>query len=568
MKTIKYLAGFLAAAFMFNACEEANVLNNQNKDQEKPSVTLTQKVADDVTLSFEIAASENAAQYAYAVFAGSDNPVPSAYDILVEEAQADASGSFNTSLSEDDAFTSSVTVDCTEFPAKTYQVFAAAITETGLIGEVVALDVTMNDTWIPMPAGAEPDGNVITLAFDEVVKRGTGNAYVSVIAWGVSQYYIKDQLVAEENIAVAANTVTITCPEAGAGAGYILSFDKGLVTDLSGNPCDACKSGLDQNGNYVNLGWDTDWVNFNITESSFETPAEDVDWAAEDASLTFRLPVQVFETGLPNPIKVVYAEDEGVYELHAEYELSEDDAQTVTVYLPKMPTGTFDVTVEKGAFSDMWGNINNEFNPAEHRYSNFLTALVEGTYLVDYLYADADGNPVLGQFPVYVELADRTTVVLSADWFNYAYSLTGLTGYVANPTLVGTIDYGKKTISFGGEYLSNGSLKSGAFVTGFYYYDEAKTQMLVFWGDGSTGKEPVVMSFDDDGYVKTMSYCDYSIHDVETGDYLDLYGCTAVTEDADARVTYVPETEGNSSEAGAPSESKLNPVYVQGNFRK
>lgn len=567
MKTIKYLAGFLAAASILISCEEANVLNNQNKGKEKPSVTLKQKVADDVTLSFEITASENASQYAYAVFAGSDNPVPSAYDILVEEALADASGSFNTSLSEEDSFENTVTVDCTEFPAETYQVFAAAITETGLIGEVVTLDVTMNDTWIPQPAGASFDKNVLTLAFDETVVRGKGKAYVSVIAWGVGAYYVKDQVIAEENITVEANTVTLVCPEAGNGAGYYVSFEEGLVTDLSGNKCAQCVSGLDQDGEYVNLGWDTDWVNYPILDSYFETPAEGTDWGAEGACITFKLPVQMMDSGLTNPIQVVYDEDEGQSQLNAEYVLGED-AQTVTVYLPKMPTGEFDVTVAEGAFYDVWGNINDAYIPAKYRYSNYLTALVEGTYLVDYLYADAEGNPVLDKFPIYVELADRTTVVVSADWFNYAYSLMGEPGYDVNPTLVGTIDYGKKLISFKGDMIMNGSLTSGALGSGFYYYDDAKTQMLVFWGGGSTGKDPVVLSFDSDGYIKTMSYCDYSVHDVASGDYLGLYGCTAVTEDADAAVTFVPETEVYSLEAGAPSVSKLNPVYVQGNFKK
>ncbi len=550
MKTIKYLAGFLAAAFMFNACEEANVLNNQNKDQEKPSVTLTQKVADDVTLSFEIAASENAAQYAYAVFAGSDNPVPSAYDILVEEAQADASGSFNTSLSEDDAFTSSVTVDCTEFPAKTYQVFAAAITETGLIGEVVALDVTMNDTWIPMPAGAQPDGNVITLAFDEVVKRGTGNAYVSVIAWGVGQVYINNQKITEENIVIAANTVTITCPEAGAGAGYILSFDKGFVTDLSGNPCDACKSGLDQNGDYVNLGWDTPNAPIAITEACFAEPAEDVDWMAEDANIVFTVPTQVMvNTKVKNPVSVVYLEAEGQSILYAEWTLGED-GKTVTVYLPKQPTGEFDVLVAEGAFYDVWGNVTTAFEPSALRYSNFLVDLKVGQYLVDYAW-DTEEGVETSKFISIFEKLNNTTVLMSADWFE----LMGGKALALPSQLVGEVDYASMTVTFDGTWLYNGSAYPyPAYGMGFYDANEAGTIGFVFFGSGE-GTDPIVVKFDEDGYFTEISYCEYGLFNYETEEYLGSY---SYCPDG-SKLTYVPQEESQQVSAKAPAKGlKLN----------
>lgn len=567
MKTIKYLVAFLSAALMFAACEQDPGLSQQNKGKEKPTVTLTTKVAEDVTLSFGLTASENAAQYAYAVFPGTDNEVPSAYDILVEETFAAASGSFNTSLTEEDDFTATVTVDCSDFVAEKYQVFAAAITETGLVGDVAVLDVTMNDTWIPQPAGASVDKNVLTLAFDEEVVRGKGKAYVSIIAWGVGKFYMVDEPIADENITVEANTVTIVCPEAGNGAGYYVSFEEGLVTDLSGNKCEECVSGLDNDYQYVGLGWDTDWVNLPILDSYFETPAEGTDWGAEGASITFKLPVQMMDSGLTNPIQVLYDEDEGQSQLNAEYVLGED-GQTVTVYLPKMPTGAFDVSVAEGAFYDVWGNINNAYTPATYRYSNYLTALVEGLYLVDYLYPDAEGNPVVGQFPAEIELVDRSTAVIYADWFNYAYSLTGESGYVSMPYLVGTVNYADGTIVFDGRHIVNNSLTTGAFASPYYYHDSAKTQMVVFWGGGETGQEPVVITFNNDGYLDSMSYCDYTIHDAATGKGLTLFGCTAVTETANAAMTYVPSTEASSVVANAPARKTLEPVNVKGTFTK
>ena len=339
MKTIKYLVAFLAAALMFNACEQEQGLSQQNKDKQKPTVSLVLNEANDVTLSFDVVASENAAQYAYAVFPGSDNEVPSAYDILLTETFAAAAEAFNTKIGEGASATANVTLDCSDFAAETYQIFAAAITETGLIGEVAVLDVTMNDTEIPVLAGAAVDANVLTLQFNEAVVRGNGKAYVTIIAWGVGQYYMMDEVITDENITVENNVVTIVCPEAGNGAGYIVSFEEGLVKDLSGNKCTAVKSGLDANYQYVGLGWDTDFVPITITESCFVEPAENTNWGAEDANLVFVLPTEVMiNTAVSQPITVIYDEAEGVSQLYAEWTLGED-FKTVTVYLPKMPTG-------------------------------------------------------------------------------------------------------------------------------------------------------------------------------------------------------------------------------------
>lgn len=552
MKTVKYIVALLAAALMLGACEKGDGLNQQNKGKEKPSVTLTQKVADDVTLTFDITASDNAAQYAYAVYAGSDNETPVAYDILVEETFADASGSFNTALTEEDSYTQTVTVDCTEFPSETYQVFAAAITDSGLIGEVTVLDVTMNDTWIPEPAGASVDGNTVTLAFNELIKRGTGKAYVSIIAWGVGGLVMQDQLIAEENISVDANTITLVCPEAGAGAGYYVSFEEGLVTDLSGNKCAACTSGWDNNaGAYVNIGWDTDNVAIPITEDCFVEPAEDVNWGAEDASIVFVLPTEVaINTRVKDPITVLYDEAEGQSLLYAEWTLGED-FKTVTVYLPKMPTGEFDVLVANAAFYDMWGNFTTGFEPEVLRYSNFLVDLKPGYYMVDYAW-DGEEGVETSQFISLFEKVDNTTVVMSADWFE----LMGGQSF-ALPQLVGTVDYATSTVVFDGTFLYQGSVyPKPAFGMGFYSMQSGAS--LVFFGGGN-GADPIVVKFDEDGYFTEISYCEYGL-------YTDSYqGAYSYCPDG-SKLTYVPEEESQQTSAKAPAKGiKFN---LKGGYTK
>ena len=514
MKTIKYLVAFLAAALMFNACEQEQGLSQQNKDKQKPTVSLVLNEANDVTLSFDVVASENAAQYAYAVFPGSDNEVPSAYDILLTETFAAAAEAFNTKIGEGASATASVTLDCSGFAAETYQIFAAAITETGLIGEVAVLDVTMNDTEIPVLAGAAVDANVLTLQFNEAVVRGSGKAYVTIIAWGVGQYYMMDEVIAGENITVENNVVTIVCPEAGNGAGYIVSFEEGLVKDLSGNKCTAVKSGLDANYQYVGLGWDTDFVHIPITESCFVEPAENVNWGAEDANLVFVLPTEVMiNTAVSQPITVIYDEAEGVSQLYAEWTLGED-FKTVTVYLPKMPTGKFDVAIAEGAFYDIWGNPTSAFEPAELRYSNFLNVQIQtGYYAVDYVW-DTEAGQEASQFLALLEQVDNSTVLLSADWFE----LMGGQKLALPTQLVGTVNYAESTITFDGRWLYNGSLYSqSAF--GIGYYTLSSGEMLVFFS-GDSGNDPITVNFDENGYLTQISNIEYGVY----GDsYLGAY---------------------------------------------
>lgn len=514
MKTIKYLVAFLAAALMFNACEQEQGLSQQNKDKQKPTVSLVLNEANDVTLSFDVVASENAAQYAYAVFPGSDNEVPSAYDILLTETFAAAAEAFNTKIGEDASATASVTLDCSDFAAETYQIFAAAITETGLIGEVAVLDVTMNDTEIPVLAGAAVDANVLTLQFNEAVVRGNGKAYVTIIAWGVGQYYMMDEVITDENITVENNVVTIVCPEAGNGAGYIVSFEEGLVKDLSGNKCTAVKSGLDANYQYVGLGWDTDFVPITITESCFVEPAENTNWGAEDANLVFVLPTEVMiNTAVSQPITVIYDEAEGVSQLYAEWTLGED-FKTVTVYLPKMPTGEFDVAIAEGAFYDIWGNPTSAFEPAALRYSNFLNVQIQtGYYAVDYVW-DTEAGQEASQFLALLEQVDNSTVLLSADWFE----LMGGQKLALPTQLVGTVNYAESTITFDGRWLYNGQLYSqSAF--GIGYYTLSSGEMLVFFS-GDSGNDPITVKFDENGYLTEISNIEYGVY----GDsYLGAY---------------------------------------------
>ena len=520
MKTIKYFAALLCMALVMGACTKGDGLSDQNAGKTKPTVALTQNVATDYALEFTMEVSQNASQYAYAVMTGHDNSVPTPISILTNEVVGAQTGeTFNMKGEVELEDKKVVTLDCSGFkaPSDKYQVFAVAITADGLAGDVVTLDVTMNDKTAPAPMAFGAEGNVAQVQWAEAVKLGTGKAYVSVLAFGAMAYAVQNQEIAAENITVEGNILTIVCPEAPAGAGYVVSIDAGIVTDLSGNPSPAIKSAY-ASGKYQNIGWTTPNVEIPITAASFKTPAEDVNWAAEDANLVFTLPTEVMvNTAVKNPISVIYNEAEGVSQLFAEWTLAEDN-KTVTVYLPKMPTGEFDVVVKANAFFDVWNNKTSAFEPATLRYSNFLVQLKPGYYMVDYAWDTQEGTET-SKFLALFEQLDGQTVLMSADWFE----LMGGTKLALPTQMVGVVDFSTSTVVFDGRWLYNGKLYSSpAFGMQFYNYDEAGTQGLVFFG-GGTGADPIVVKFNADGYFTEISLCEYGVYDLVNNKYLGAY---------------------------------------------
>lgn len=521
MKTIKYLAAFLCAALVMGACAKTDGLSDQNAGKEKPVVEIVQKVATDLNLQFDLKVTGKANQFGYVVMSGHDNTAPAPVSILANEVSgAQAGETFWYEKGDEDTYVKTVTLDCSAFkkPSDKYQVFAVAITADGLAGDVITLDVTMDDKTAPAPISFDAEGNTLQVEWAEDIALSTGKAYVTILAWGVSKIALNNAVIEADNLSVEGNVLTIVCPEAGNGAGYIVSLESGVVKDLSGNPSPAIRSGLDKNNEYVGLGWDTPNVDITITAASFKTPAEDVNWAAKDANLVFTLPTEVMvNTAVKNPISVIYNEAEGISQLFAEWTLAEDN-KTVTVYLPKMPTGEFDVTVKAGAFYDVWGNVTSAFEPTSLRYSNFLVELKPGYYSVDYAWDTEDGTET-GKFLALFEQLDGQTVLMSADWFE----LMGGQGLALPTQMVGVVDYSNSTVVFDGSWLYKGNLYSNpAFGMQFYNYDDEGTQGLVFFG-GGTGADPIVVKFDADGYFTEISYCEYGLYDLVNNKYLSAY---------------------------------------------
>ncbi len=529
MKAIKYLAMFFAAGALFAGCSDNDdELNNQNAGKPQPTVTLSKTAAVDGSFTFTIAASAEASQYGYAVFEGKGNPAPKALDIVCGDVSGSfADGVFNVAESA----SQTVTIECNA--AADYEVFAAAITETGLVGnEVAKMECYVPDETNPDIVDFAGAGNVVTLVFSEPVSVNPACTAKATVQYVRQMRYVTSKVeIPTENIKTSGEEVTVTCPNPGDGALYMLSYPDGMFVDASGNLAPGFQSGVTSQGQIVGITWKTANVPFAIEEDSFVMWTAETDVYNPATTIDFVLPREcTVNEKVKNPVSVKYVTAEGEKTLYAEFELGED-GKTVKVTRPEIPlTASFDVVVAAGAFVDAWGNSNAAFTPSKLRYSTSAVEIQYGTYSVSYV--DLDEKTY--EFPAVLEPYGDGEVVLQANWF-------GLFNGFAHPALVGTIDYATNSIVFDGRFLINGSLyPKSAFGMGFYNYDD-QGNILVFWGGGAAGTDPVVVTFDDEGYLSTISYCEYAVHDAN-GSYLGPLSAmetgtfTFVPEEAEATV--------------------------------
>lgn len=550
----------LAAVSLFSGCSDDDDLSTQNKGKTKPTVTVTQGTVTDDEFTFTLAASEGAAQYAYVIFEGKDKTAPIAHDIVIDEVSGKyMSGAFNVA----DAASQNITVPC--YSNADYQVFAAAITSTGLLSEVTELKVYIPDTMIPAPAKFIPSGSSVQITYSEdVVVGSTGKATVRYVQWGVGSI-LAAQEIPMENISTNGNVATIVCPKPADGAGYIVSFTAGLFEDVSGNKCLAITSGWDNNaGKYVNLGWNDANVDFPIEDGYFVAQPEDADYNTPTTTIDFVFPFDVYDAEAKNAVQVIFNEAEGISYLNAAYTL-EADKRTVKVALPKVPTATFDVQVAAGAFYDAWGNESAAFTvaPDQLRYANFQVDIKTGAYTIAYTtLADLTGgqiealNPNTGKpFSANLVKFDNTYYALQANWFNLMSS-----GY-ANPILLGTVDYASNKIVFDGTWYNPSKqevVTKSCFNYNFFYEMNGGALLLCFCSAGNTGTDPLEVTFDEDGYMTDISYFDYTLFNNDDNySYFGIFDACA-----DGTMAFVPQTEGAKLSNVRPQSSNMKEVSI------
>ena len=315
----------------------------------------------------------------------------------------------NTVVKVADQPTTTITID-NATPNTTYQVYAVAGSDKGIVGNVVVKSITTTDKFSPRPqsVATDPDNAAVQLKFSEAIKRGEG---------AVTAKYYKEWDLLDENmnvksvdvpaeditVQVSGNAATFKAANIPAGAHLCFSYAAGAFTDLNGNPCNALNSGLNLNtGKFTNAYVHVTNKPFDIADA-YVAPTSGTpvgEWEAFRGTVTF--PYDIFrndETVEKGDVQVVYVNDNREIAYNLEANQWAVEGNKLTFVLPAEPAiGDFILfTVSEGAVSDVYGNINNEYvsENIEWKYVGFVPTkeMLIGPFEVNYIsYWSEDGS--------------------------------------------------------------------------------------------------------------------------------------------------------------------------------
>ena len=225
-------------------------------EKKADGVEITVTEAKDESVIFTLAPKAESAYYSYMVHQANEAVEVDAQS-LYSGAYKGKAGVVKTGSFKWTAETAVSTVAVNGLnPNTTYQIYAVAATPMGFVGQVANASFKTSDIVAPEFLDYEAEDNVVTLTFSEVVVRGAGALTAGVYAMNSAEIEtgvaVGSVTVAEENIVVEGNTVTVTVANLPAGAFYALNYPEGAFKDASNNLVAALTSS-------VVYGQETDW---------------------------------------------------------------------------------------------------------------------------------------------------------------------------------------------------------------------------------------------------------------------------------------------------------------------
>ncbi len=174
---------------------------------------------------------------------------------------------------------------------------------------------------------------------------------------------------------------------------------------------------------------------------------------------------------------------------------------------------------------------------------------VEGLYVVD---------PEYNPFLVNLTEIGPDLYALQADWF-------GIFEGWADPILVLDLDSSEQTLTCNDRIVYEGEIEDGVYGYGFYDLPEdPENYFLCFWGSGQSGTEPIVITYDSNGELSSISYCEYGVSSSADGSYQGYY---AYVDDDTPIVKYVEE-EPSASPAKVKASCQRNGFRTATRSRK
>lgn len=397
-------------------------------------------------------------------------------------------------------------------PNTTYQVYAVACNDKGIVGDVVVKNITTTDQNAPTPLKftADRDTKSATVEFNQTLKRGEGlvkGIYYKEWDWDNPVALTSEDI----EVTIDGKNVTFAAPEAPAGAFIGFSWEKGAFVDAAGNQCTAFTSSYDEKkDDFVGVWVHAANESFEVADSCVTAPKKGkfTDWTAFAGELTFEFDIfRNDEKTKDGDLLVVYTGKKRT----VTYKLSTKDwavsGNKLTFKLPVAPEegDLVALQIAEGVIFDVYGNPNKAYESKQvWEYTSYVPVKEDVLGTFNYSAAfNAGGKDYkfnLGNFTIseYTgEDAEEGDVVISdfylegSEIYGY-YDLEAGMLYIYNYQKVGT-------------YVDKNDGNTYGVVT--YNDADSKAKVIAFelTKDGMISKD-FALVYTDEAYEKLIGY--------------------------------------------------------------
>lgn len=426
----KILFTILAAAAMSAACTKFVEDTAPTYDAApKPEVTGT--VVSDTEITVTITAGEGSNFWGYAVLTGTpgasaDKLVANGYAkdaAVVLQGEDKLPQAAQMKYSEE---TKTVTLELTGLtPYTDYTVYAAAVTEMGVVSEVAELTLKTTDGTAPVVTdfdfSEEEEILTFAIAFNDPVQL-TGNGTATAWFYGENYYdesgmliLYKEVAIPTDHIAASGKNLIVSVPasEYIPGAYVAITYSADIVK----NGADAVNAAYETHligygeegiekqgifGYYDYANWDFSLVDPatlpDEEEGSGDMEGEDEEEEEEKVPVYFgdwtKLIMTVYSTSEydladttgDDEITIISTEANGRTVSYTASKYGVLTANTAGIMLSEAPAygSTISFTVAEGSFCDIFGNVNNEFKAEDEYYRSYGYTLndILGSYTI------------------------------------------------------------------------------------------------------------------------------------------------------------------------------------------
>ena len=326
-------------------------------------VNVTADIPSDSAFTVNIVPAEGTTYYAFVI---DQNDVD-------ETAELDAytllKGNYGGSV-VNTAENATITLSITDAePNTTYQIYAVASNDKGIVGTIGHASITTTDGLAPVAQGLSRDAanKAVTVTLSEAVTRGDGAVTARLYKeWDILN---PEDLVDDDiEVTISGNKVTFAAPDAHAGAYLCFSYEEGAFVDATGNKCPALTSGLNTTtGRFTNLYVQVPKEAFEVSDDNVTAPADGFLFGNIDdftGELTFDFDIYRNDNAVEDgDLSVLFVGEKRT----AEFKLTADDwsveGKKLIFDLPTTPEAGDKIIVNmvEGAIADVYGNPNAEF---------------------------------------------------------------------------------------------------------------------------------------------------------------------------------------------------------------